>query len=135
MPFLISVGQFIKRKPVIQPFDYASIYVDTQILSICITRGRGEVVVSIAPRAFPNDRNELIVVLEALGCEEYSELSLPISMSRIDDILKALWDRINEVFSDQGYPAFKTNMLKIIGDQKITARQFEWEIRKRRVPL
>jgi hypothetical protein len=56
-------------------------------------------------------------------------------MSRIDDILKALWDRINEVFSDQGYPAFKTNMLKIIGDQKITARQFEWEIRKRRVPL
>jgi hypothetical protein len=93
------------------------------------------VVVSIAPRAFPNDRNELIVVLEALGCEEYSELSLPISMSRIDDILKALWDRINEVFSDQGYPAFKTNMLKIIGDQKITARQFEWEIRKRRVPL
>jgi hypothetical protein len=132
MPFLISAGQFIKRKVVAQPFDYASIYLDTQLLSVCITRGRGEVLVSIAPRGLPSDRSELIVVLEALGYEQYSELSLPISMGRIDDILNSQWDRINAAFSDQSYPDFKISMLRIIKGHKISTRQLEWEIEKGR---
>jgi hypothetical protein len=63
MPFLSSEGHVVKRRLRVQPFDYASVYIDKDGVRVCVTRGRGELNLSLAPSAFPGDEKRLGVIL------------------------------------------------------------------------
>jgi hypothetical protein len=110
MPFLSSGGHVVKRKLSVQPFDYSCVDIDKDGVRVCVTRGRGEVSLSLAPSAFPGDQNQLNVILEALGFEEYSELRQPVGLWAIDDILEARWDGIRAALTGQQYLAFKAKL-------------------------
>jgi hypothetical protein len=110
MPFLSSGGHVVNRGLAVQPFDYASVYIDKDGVRVCVTGGRGEVNLSLAPSAFPGSQVQLSTILVGLGCEEYSELGQPVGLWAIDAILKARWAIIRIAVTGEENFAFQANL-------------------------
>jgi hypothetical protein len=66
--FLVSQAQLISSRPVaVMPFDYASVKLLRENVLITITRGRGDLAVSVEPRHAPAESYELGSAIAALA--------------------------------------------------------------------
>jgi hypothetical protein len=130
MPFLGSNGTLIKSKRLARSFDYASVHLDFENVRVCITRGRGEIAVSLSPHASLEDSYRLGVVFEALGLMQYVNQSSIPDLRAIDHALEAHWNTIRTEFSDNHYPKFKATLSEIKHDRQKTAREAQWELAK-----
>lgn len=135
MPFLGSNGSLIESKGLTPRFDYASVYIDFENVRVCITRGRGEIAVSLSPHASLGDSYRLGEVLEALGLMQYANQSSLADLRAIDRILKTNWKSITTEFSDGHFQDFRVALSGIKHDRQRTAREAQWELAKHLGPL
>jgi len=103
LDFLTADGEFLNSQPlVILPFDYASVKLSRNNVLFTITRGRGELNVSVAPRHIPTESHELGYVIAALE----SHLRVQESVNDWESIERLLRPRLailNAAFSEHEY--------------------------------
>ena len=109
--FLVSEGQLVSsRRVAVLPFDYASVEVLRENVLFIITRGRGELNVSVAPRHVPTESCELGSVIAALELRHLSERDLVSDLARVAGLLRPRLQALNAAFSEEEYPHIKKRL-------------------------
>ena len=109
--FLVSQVQLISSRPVaVMPFDYASVKLLRENVLITITRGRGDLAVSVAPRHAPAESYELGSAIAALESRHLSEHDLVGSFAGVERLLRPRLETLNLAFSEEEYPRFKKRL-------------------------
>lgn len=130
--WLSAEGQRVEQRIAeILPFDYASVCIDRGNIRFWITRGRGELNVSLAPRHLPQETTELPAVIAALESTDLEEQRPIEGFSDVAEVLRSRMVALNGVFSEQGYRAFREKLLKQKASKHLLIRQAEWELRRR----
>jgi hypothetical protein len=133
--FLYSAGQPAKEQhPQILPFDYASIRIIFQNIIFCITRGRGEINVTLSPAQAPKETYELAIVMAALESGDVREQKPVQYLSDVGDLLRPRLEALNKAFSQQSYPDFRVKLIEGKQTVRVLTRQLEWELTKRLYP-
>jgi hypothetical protein len=91
----------------LHPFDYASIEVPWKNLVVTITRGRGDVTVSVAPRHAPEENYELGPLVAALEERHFSERDVVNDLAGAANLLKPRLQQLNTAFSEREFPKTK----------------------------
>jgi hypothetical protein len=102
--FLVSEAEAFKSPSAVLPFDYATVEVHWRNLLLTITRGRGEINVSVAPRHAPNELHELGPLIAALEGKRYSEREPIASLADAAALLLPRLNLLNGAFSEPEYP-------------------------------
>ena len=111
LAFLASEGEFLNSQPVaILPFDYASVKLSRENVLFTITRGRGELNVSVSPRHIPAETHELGRVIAALECRHLSEKDLVNDWGGIERLLRPRLTDLNRAFSEREYLHLKERL-------------------------
>lgn len=109
--FLVSGGQLVSSRPVaVLPFDYASVGLLRENVLFTITRGRGELNVSVAPRHVPTESYELGSVIAALERRHLSEHDLVHELAGVAGLLRPRLQALNAAFSEEEYPRIKERL-------------------------
>jgi hypothetical protein len=131
--YLFPEGQLVKEKTKVLPFDYDSIRVAFRNLIITITRGRGELNVSLSQRHQPDVTYRLGVVLAALDqTRNIGTLPYPEKFWEFSDFLRSRIDTLNEVFSDSQFPEFKQKLESSKKAERKAIKELEWQLNSRR---
>jgi hypothetical protein len=101
--FLVSQAEVVNLQRAVLPFDYASVEILWRNLFFTITRGRGEVNVSVAPRHARNQQSELGPTIAALEGRLFSEQDIVHDLGDAAALLRPRLDLLNAAFSDQEY--------------------------------
>lgn len=130
MPFLASNGKVVTLNRSAQPFDYASIYLEIDRVLVCITRGQGEVSVTLAPLAYLRDWYEFGMVVEALDDTQGTTESISAGLKEADRALELHWESIRREFSEARYSQFKLTLSEIKRNRQKATRELEWQLNK-----
>jgi hypothetical protein len=101
--FLVSEAEAITLPAAVLPFNYASVEILWRNLVFIITRGRGEVNVSIARRHARNQRSELGPTIAALEGRLFSEKEVVRDLGDAAALLRPRLDLLNTAFSEQHF--------------------------------
>jgi hypothetical protein len=129
MPFFGTTADRVKTEVKVLPFDIASVYADKGSLRVCITRGKRDLVASVASLQRPEEMSRLTTVLKALGDERVAKHE-PLKLREMDDLLRLHWSQLEDAFSENQYPEFKEAIVRVRDDEKILIRQAQWELDK-----
>jgi hypothetical protein len=105
--FLVSQAKAVNSRSAVLPFDYASVEVLWENLFFVITRGRGDVSVSIAPAHARNDLNELGPTIAALEGRHFSERDVVHDLGGAAALLQPRLALLNSAFSEREYSSTK----------------------------
>ena len=126
--YFLSEGRRVDYKQTrVLPFNYATVAIDLDNVRVTITRGRGELNISISPRSSLNESFELNSVILALYPND------PTGDLKIHDLteaagqLRAHWEKINRAFSDEEYPKLKALLQTSSKSYRVVTNQTEWE--------
>jgi hypothetical protein len=109
--FLVSEAQLVNSRPVaVLPFDYASVKLLRENVLFTITRGRGDLTVSVGPRHLPAESYELGSVMAALERRHLSERDLVNDFAGVERLLGPRLQVLNAAFSEEEYPRIKTRL-------------------------
>ena len=129
--WLSTQGQRVKERNVrTLPFDWASVCLDYGNIRFWISRGRGELNVSLAPRYLPQEASELRVVIAALESTSVTEQKPIEHFSDIADLLGPRMGALNNVFSQNEYPKFREQLSKEKENVRLLTREAEWALRQ-----
>ena len=101
--FLTSEADEINLPNASQPFASASVEILWRNLFFVITRGRGEVTVSLAPRHLRNQQSELGPTIAALEGRNFSERDIVRDLGDAAALLRPRLERLNSAFSEQEF--------------------------------
>ena len=101
--FLFSEAEKVKLPPAGRLIDYASVEFLWKNLFFSITRRRGEVDVSIAPRHAMNEQSELGPTIAALEGRHFSESYAIGNLADAAALLRPRLKLLNNAFSEQEY--------------------------------
>ncbi len=118
------------RRPQIQPFDYATIHVETGYMILGITQGRGEVALTIGPRTEPCERYKLLQVVASLEGTTEWQVKSPRDLRETDILLQSRWEQLNQLFAPAEAAAREALQLQTIKNPA-PVPQLEWERKKR----
>jgi hypothetical protein len=110
MYFLVSQAKAVNSPSAVLPFDYSSVEVLWENLYFVITRGRGDVSVSVAPAHARNELNELGPTIAALEGRHFSEHDVVHDLGGAADLLRPRLALLNSAFSEQEYPRTKARI-------------------------
>jgi hypothetical protein len=103
--FLVSQAQLVDSRPVaVLPFDYASVNFLWDNVLFTITRGRGELNVSVSPRHVRAESYELGRVIAALEHRHLAAHDLTNDLPGAASLLRPRLQALNAAFSEQEYP-------------------------------
>ena len=106
--FLVSQGQLVNSSRVtVLPFDYAQVGIRWENLLFTITRGRGELNVSVTPRHAKDESYELGPVIAALERRHLSDRDLVNDLEGAANLLGPRLQVLNAAFSEQEFPRIK----------------------------
>jgi hypothetical protein len=109
--FLVSQAQLVSPRPVaVMPFDYASVKLLRENVLFTITRGRGDLAVSVAPRHAPAESYELGSAIAALESRHLSENDLVDNFAGVERLLRPRLQALNAAFSEDEYPRIKERL-------------------------
>lgn len=108
--FLVSQAKAVNSQSPVLPFDYASVNVLWETLFFVITRGRGELNVSVAPSHARGELNELGPTIAALEGRNFSEHHVINDLSDAAALLRSRLDLLNAAFSEQEYARTKARI-------------------------
>ena len=108
--FLVSQAKAVNSPSTVLPFDYASVEVLWENLFFVITRGRGELNVSVAPSHAQDELNELGPTIAALEGRHLSEHDAVNNLSDAAALLRPRLDLLNVAFSELEYARTKTTI-------------------------
>jgi hypothetical protein len=130
--FLAANGTLAKaERPTTLPFDYASIEILYKNVRFCLTRGQGELNVTLSPLRFPTDTYHMGWVLAALDPDGSSAECRTDTLEKLAEVLRPRFEAINESFSEVRYPVFREKLLREKELERILIRQSEWELNRR----
>jgi hypothetical protein len=102
--FLASQWELVNSRPVkVLPFDYASVNILWENVLFIITRGRGDVSVSVAPRHAMRELYQLGPVIAALEHRHLSERDSFHDLGGAATLLRPRLRVLNTAFSEQEY--------------------------------
>ena len=107
---LISTADLVESPSGNLPFDYASVEILWENLCLTISRGRGAVNVSLAPRHARNERVELGPVIAALEKRHFSSQDVVHDLTDVGSLLRPRLDLLNAAFSEQEYRRTRERM-------------------------
>lgn len=108
--FLISQAKAVSSPGTVLPFDYASVEVLWENLFFVITRGRGDVSISVAPAYARNELTELGPTIAALEGRHFSERDVIHDLKGVAALLQTRLALLNSAFSEQEYPRTKSRI-------------------------
>jgi hypothetical protein len=109
--FLYSQALVVKSSPfTVLPFDYASVTLAWQNVLFTITRGRGELNISVAPRSVPGEQYQLGLAVAVLEHRHFSERDSFNSLAGAATLLSPRLEALNAAFSEQEYPSIRQRL-------------------------
>ncbi|HEU5336998.1 MAG TPA: hypothetical protein VFU27_13600 [Terriglobales bacterium] len=109
--FLFSQAQVVKPRRIdILPFDYASVTLLSGNVLFCITRGRGEVNVSLSPISRPGEIHQLGFVIAALEKRPLAHGDMVNDLAAAGNLLRPRLELLNAAFSEDEYPRIKERL-------------------------
>lgn len=96
--FLVSQAEDVKQSRAVQPFDCASVEILWRNLFFYISRGRGEINVSVAPRHARNEQSEIGPTIAALEGRHFSENDIVNDLEDAAALLRSRLDLLNRAF-------------------------------------
>jgi hypothetical protein len=101
--FLVSQAEMVKSPRAVLPFDYSSVEILWGNLFFTITRGRGDVSVSVAPRHARSERFDLGPTIAAVEGRNFSAKDVIHDLVEAGALLRPRMDLLNAAFSEQRY--------------------------------
>jgi hypothetical protein len=130
--FLFPAGSVVKERWYrVLPFDYASVGINYHNVCFWITRGRGELNVSIAIRDVPRPTYEIGLVVAALDSTVATEQKPIRYLLQVADLLRPRIEAINDAFSESKYPEFKEKLSDQNKALRVLTKQVQWELDSR----
>lgn len=109
--FLISQDKSEVSSPAgVQSFGCASVEILWSNLKLNITRGRGDVSISVAPRHAPEKSYEFGPVIAVLDRRNFSSSDVINDLSGAADILRRRLEALNAAFSEQDFPSIEQRL-------------------------
>ena len=106
LPFLVSQARMgTAGRSTVLPFDYASLEIPWEI-----SRGRGELNISVAPRHAPHQAYELGPVIAALDGRHFSQRYLVNDLAGAAALLHPRLQTLNAAFSEQEFARIKERL-------------------------
>jgi hypothetical protein len=110
LPFLAPQADIGQPSVMVLPFDYASVEIPWENLLFGISRGRGELNISVAPRHAPHQSYELGPVIAALDGRHFSQRDLVKDLAGAATLLLPRLQALNAAFSEQEFPRIKERL-------------------------
>lgn len=109
--FLVSHGSAeASSSGAVLPFDYSLVQIRWRNLVFFITRGRGDVSVTVAPRHESGKSYELGLAVAALEGRHFSERDVINDLSGAADILRPRLEALNAAFSEQDFRSIEQRL-------------------------
>jgi hypothetical protein len=137
LPFLFSdFNGRIETNPIDTdppPFDYATVTVHARDFRLRFTRGRGELIIQVAPLDFPNSWHEVSTILTALeiGAVRRGCIS---DFAQAGQLLKIHASEISAAFTGNQFARTREKLEQIYAHDRVIAKQLETEINRRAYP-